>query len=273
MRPPLFIGVAVPLCDFAAAVYRGDDDMIIHSYENGLRADACIEYLRGAPSANFYENIILLPIPSSRDNKTILNTKVCINELVDALDGGTAVSGYGLPDSFVKAGRDKGALIIDLSYDEQFLLENAELTALAALGIYLGSTKCSLRDTSVGIVGYGRIGKKLTAMLLYLGADVKVFTSRENMRLDLCECGVATAKSSKDADLCGLDVLINTAPAVIFAPDAIPDGLRIIDLASGENFPGMSGVEKYPSIPAKMFPKSAGRAWGRAVERYLSKKQ
>ena len=153
--------------------------------------------------------------------------------------------------------------------DEDFLLENAELTALAALGIYLTSTKRSMRDTKVGIVGYGRIGKKLTNLFLYLGATLRVFTSREGTRLDLCEWGVATAKSTKDADLSGLDLLINTAPAAIFDKEIIPAGLRIIDLASGDNFPGISGVEKYPSVPAKMFPDSAGRVWGRAIERYL----
>ena len=49
-------------------------------------------------------------------------------------------------------------------------------------------------------------------------------------------------------------------------------GLRIIDLASGDNFTGIEGVEKYPSIPAKMFPESAGRVWGRTIERYIVNK-
>ena len=243
--------------------------MIIHSYENSPRADACIEYLRNIDVVGRYENVVLLPIPTTRDGKTILNTKVDIDVLIEGLDANTLVSGYGIPREFLKESRDKGALVIDLLCDEDFLLENAELTALAALGIYLTSTKRSMRDTKVGIVGYGRIGKKLTNLFLYLGATLRVFTSREGTRLDLCEWGVATAKSTKDADLSGLDLLINTAPAAIFDKEIIPAGLRIIDLASGDNFPGISGVEKYPSVPAKMFPDSAGRVWGRAIERYL----
>ena len=243
--------------------------MIIHSYENSPRADACIEYLRNIDVVGRYENVVLLPIPTTRDGKTILNTKVDIDVLIEGFDANTLVSGYGIPHEFLKESRDKGALVIDLLCDEDFLLENAELTALAALGIYLTSTKRSMRDTKVGIVGYGRIGKKLTNLFLYLGATLRVFTSREGTRLDLCEWGVATAKSTKDADLSGLDLLINTAPAAIFDKEIIPAGLRIIDLASGDNFPGISVVEKYPSVPAKMFPDSAGRVWGRAIERYL----
>ena len=77
--------------------------------------------------------------------------------------------------------------------------------------------------------------------------------------------------SATDADLSGLDLLINTAPAVIFdtRDGVFPGGLRVIDLASGENFPGLSDVERYPSIPARMFPYSSGRMLGRACERFL----
>ena len=99
---------------------------------------------------------------------------------------------------------------------------------------------------------------------------MRVFTSREDTRLDLCESGVAASVSGRDCDLSGLDILFNTAPAVIFEKDKIPEDLRIIDLASGDNFIGTAGVEKYPSIPAKMFPSSAGRVWGRTLERYLA---
>ena len=245
--------------------------MIIHSYENSQRADACIDYLRGSECAKIVDQIILLPIPTTRDNCTIFNTKIYINDVLDMLDGEILVSGYGLPNGFGERARQSGAYVVDLMEDEDFLLENAELTALCALGIFLGSTKISPRDLSVGVVGYGRIGKRLTNLFLYHGANVKVFTSRENMRLELCEWGVASVSSAKDADLGGLDILINTAPAVIFDPQVIPSGLRVIDLASGDNFPGVPKVEKYPSIPAKMFPCSAGRAWGRALERHLLK--
>ena len=228
-----------------------------------------MEYLRGVELCEKWENIILLPIPSSRDKKTVLNTKVVINDLLSAVDNKTFVSGYGLDDEFISGVCALGGGAVDLARDEGFLGENAYLTALATIGIFLNTTTVSPSDASIGIVGYGRIGKRLANLLLYLGASIRVFTSRRDTRLDLCECGVASVISCADADLSGLDLLINTAPAVIFSPEVIPAGLRIIDLASGDNFPGVAGVEKYPSIPAKMFPLSAGRAWGRALESYL----
>ena len=243
--------------------------MTIHSYENGKRAESCIEHLEASEYAKNIGRIILLPIPSTRDNRTVLNTNIYINEVLDEIDGDTVVTGYGLPDSFKVAAEWRGGHVLDLSLDEEFLVENAYITALCTVGILLDNGEYVPRDMSVGIVGYGRIGKRLTNLLLYLGARVRVFTSRANTRIDISEYGVCSAESSDNADLSGLDILINTAPAAIFPRRIIPEGLRIIDLASGDNFPELK-VEKYPSVPAKMFPKSAGKVWARAVERFIT---
>ena len=242
--------------------------MMIHSYENGKRAKACIEYLRGLECARDIENIVLLPIPSTRDNRTVSNTNIYINEVLGEVERGTLVVGYSLPPDFADTVRAKGGYILDLFSDEDFLLENADLTALCTIGVLLTTAERSPRDLSVGVVGYGRIGKRLTNLLLYLGAKVRVFTTRENTRIDLCEYGVSTSPSESGADLSGIDILINTAPAVIFAREDIPESLRVIDLASGNSFPWRD-VERYPSVPAKMLPISAGKAWGRAIERFI----
>lgn len=242
--------------------------MIIHSYDNSKRAESCIEYLKGAACVDSVDRVILLPIPTTRDNSAVLNTNIYINDVLKEVKCGDVVSCYGLPTNYLEAARERGARVIDLAFDEDFLYENAELTALCTLGILLNTTDRSPRDLSVGVVGYGRIGKRLTNVLLYLGARVRVYTSREATRIDLCEYGVASAASTERADLSGLDILINTAPAVIFGRDAVPPDLRVIDLASGDNFPGRD-VERYPSVPAKMLPFSAGRAWGRAIERFI----
>lgn len=242
--------------------------MIIHSYDNGKRAESCIEYLKGMECADSVGRVLLLPIPTTRDNSTVLNTNIYINEVFETVSDGDVVSCYGLPPAFLAPVEKRGARVVDLSRDEDFLGENAELTALATLGIILNTSARSPRDLSVGVVGYGRIGKRLTNMLLYLGARVRVYTSRQATRIDLCEYGIASAESCESADLSGIDILINTAPAVIFSIDAVPPELRIIDLASGDNFPGRD-VERYPSVPAKMLPVSAGRAWGRALERFI----
>ena len=89
---------------------------------------------------------------------------------------------------------------------------------------------------------------------------MRVFTTRKDVRLLLSEFGVATAESASGADLSGIDVLINTAPALIFDTDSddFPKNMRVIDLASGNNFPMLDRAETYPSIPAKLYPESSG---------------
>ena len=208
-----------------------------------------------------------------QDLKTILGTNICIYSLLELLSTDCVVVGYSLPEEFLEKAKALGSLVFDVCEDEDFLSENAELTAEAALGILLNTHKKSLSETRIGIVGYGRIGKRMTRLLLYLGASVKVYSSSDNKRLDLGEWGVSTAESARDADLSDIDILINTAPAVIFDTDdeVFSKGLRVMDLASGDNFPGLSSVEKYPSIPAKMFPITAGKAWGRSIERFMDR--
>ena len=61
--------------------------MIIQSYESGKRSESCIQYLRESGCADEYQSVILLPIPTTRDNCTILNTKIYINDVLDDIYG------------------------------------------------------------------------------------------------------------------------------------------------------------------------------------------
>ncbi len=238
--------------------------MIIHTYEKGGRGEACARYLRLHEEELGVSEAVILPIPSTKDKRVLKDTDIPLSDIVRMAKKDSLIIGYGLPSQFSMELKETGAIVYDAGEDERFLMKNADLTAVCTLGILLGSEERAPEDLTVGIVGYGRIGKSLTRLLLFLGAGVRVFTSRDNMRLELCEFGVASSMSTASADLAGLDLLINTAPAVIFdtGEGIFPHGIRVIDLASGENFPGISGVERYPSIPAKMFPYSSGKILG-----------
>ena len=244
--------------------------MIIHTYEKGGRGVACADYLRENIAGLGIDEVIILPIPTTRDLLHLKDSDILLADIEKTVSRGTFVIGYLLPESFRDSMQSRGAIVYDAGRDEEFLVKNADLTAICTLGILLDTETRVPREMTFGIVGYGRIGKKLVRMLLFLGAGVRVYTSRDNMRLELCEFGVASSMSAKEADLDGLDVLINTAPAVIFdtGNGAFPEKLRVIDLASGENFPGIE-VERYPSVPARMFPVSAGVILGEAAESFL----
>lgn len=236
--------------------------MQIYTYEEGGRAEACRSHcLREAAGAEL--RVALLPIPSLRGGVPCFPLSV-------AQSGVDAIVGYGLDEQTRGQLAVGGAAVIDCAADEMFLEENAELTAVGMLGVLLEDEQRAPWELAVGIIGYGRIGSRLARMLLSLGARVRIYSSSDDVRVRLGECGVETEPSCPCADLGGLDVLINTAPSAIFrGRKEIDDGrLKVYDLASGTNFDSPR-VEKKPSLPAKSFPISAGEAWGRAVLRQL----
>ena len=242
--------------------------MIIHTYEKGERGRACDEFARKSAWLTRYREVFILPIPTTRDGILLKDTDITLSETVGRVEKGDLVICYGLADRFKEEIRGRGADVYDAGSDEGFLEANAHLTAICTLGVLLTTEQRAPEDLNFGIVGYGRIGKSLARLLLFLGADVAVYTTREKTRLELCECGIKAYASG--AGVRGIDILINTAPAVIFSTES--EGIseaRIIDLASGNNFPGITGVEAYPSIPAKMFPKTAGRLLLDCAERWL----
>jgi len=244
--------------------------MTIKVYERSIRAQTCATLVKQR-LGNRYSSCIILPVPTSRDGFLLTGTDVTLEDGLALADSGTLVVGYGIPKEARSRLLEVGATVVDASEDEEFLAKNAELTAECALGIILTTEKSALRDLSVGIVGYGRIGKCLLRLLLFLGSSVTVFTGREEVRLELGECGIKTAEYGAVDALSRLDILINTAPARLFdtTGDGFPEGLRVIELASGSNFEGLDTVERYPSVPARMLPRSAGRALYNAVERAL----
>ncbi len=247
--------------------------MTIKAYERSVRSDVLEGLLSECPLLSEVERVIILPIPTTRDGEHISGTGESVSGAVADAGVGTLVVGYGIPPAVIEALSGRGAIVCDSLLDEEFLLENATLTALGTLGVILTSEHRALWDMNIGVVGYGRIGKELVRMLMYLGAAPTVFTTRQEVCLELCECGVRAELSLATSDLGKLDLVINTAPAQIFDTTeggGFPASLRVIDLASGVNFPGITSVEKYPSLPAKRFPYSAGRAWFNSVKRYLS---
>ena len=219
-----------------------------------------------ALGAGVCESILLLPIPSTADGVHVRDTDVLLTSLgAPPYECGVIVC-YGIDKAQRSAWAEAGVCVIELSRNEEYLAANSRLTAEAVLPDILatdGKAPCHLK---IGIIGYGRIGQRLASLLAFLGARIRVFTSRSELSRDLCMLGISGIDSlsisgdgAADA-LLGLDVLINTAPARLIPHTAagVLKNTRIIELASGENFPPGITYERLPSLPAKRFPISAG---------------
>ncbi len=218
--------------------------------------------------------IRLFPIPTSRDGTHITGTDDTLIEALSQADGMGFNIGYSFPAAARRQMELRGERFYDAAKDEKFLVDNAYISALGTLCYLLCTSARVPSDMSFGIVGYGRIGSALSRMLLFFGASIHIFTSKPLTRIELGECGIDTSETLVTGfdfeDLSGIDILINTAPcdlSYVFPEKRLCEGLRVIDLASGDSFKGVDGVEYLPSIPERMYPESAGRIYAdRALE-------
>ena len=221
------------------------------------------------------ENLILLPIPSFKGSDTVKGTVVSASDIVSAVKKGDAVAGYALPKEFRRELSMKGVTAVDVERDEEFLLDNAHLTAVGTVGKLLVEHTRAPLDLSVGVIGYGRIGERLVSALAYFLSSVTVFTSKVELSHELCMLGIsgvpyaALSEQSAQRKLSELDVLINTAPARLIPDEAREylSGVRLIELASGDNFPDGVYYERFSSVPAEAYPESAGIALAKSILR------
>lgn len=252
--------------------------MTIENFGAGARCAEALRLLLIAEAEGLFpscvKRCILLPIPTSKDKIHLTGTDRLLSEVFSSVKKGDFVAGYGIDSADVSRMRERGAIVYDALLDEDFLMENAEATALGALGYILSSSDKTPKDLRIGIVGYGRIGARLVRMLLFLGGRVRVFSTREKTCILLGENGIEATLLPRGSRLPteSLDIIVNTAPADFsssFENGRIPKGLRIIELASGENFRGIEGVERLPGIPDKNYGKSAGRAYFKRIFDYI----
>jgi dipicolinate synthase subunit A len=248
--------------------------------ENYGASQRCAEALRLLSEwASEWPNelgVILLPIPTTRDGIHITGSTLTIHEVLSEVRRGDVVVGYSIPKDASEYIISRGGRVCDVSGDEEFLDENAFISAVGTLEYLLSVSNSAPQDMHAGIIGYGRIGRHLARILLFLGAKIRIYTSKNATRVALGGLGVETRELDYNApsldDIEDLDVLINTAPSPLsacFKEKKVPVGTCVIDVASGNNFEGVEGVVRLPSIPEKNYPKSAGRVYFHAIQRYM----
>ena len=239
--------------------------MKILTFGGGARMTECERLLSAADLPMNIGSLILLPIPTARDNKYISGTAFTVGEIASMLDSSTAVAGYEIPAEIVVRASEVGGILYDAALDEDFLTQNAELTARGTVGYILTNSKKDLSDMSVGVVGYGRIGIRLVRWLLPFGCNLTVYTNRREVAFELCESGVSAKLVREISDLTDLDLLINTAPARQIDDSILHEKLTVIDLASGNIFKDSPGVIKLASIPNVFYPLTAGRVYAEEI--------
>ncbi len=249
-------------------------------------------------------DVILLPLPTTRDGETVTCPRdparvIRLDEIAATMTerpsmrllGGRMptdflrrINGFGAVDGTVEKNitpRDPSPRAVDYYLDEGLQLRNAYITAEAALMTAMQLSDRTLRGMTVVVIGYGRIGRMLTRLLLALGAEVTVAARRAEALL-WAECEGASTWPLATGDrpdsgllfLCaGYDMIFNTVPTPILGRESLSrmaPGSVILDLASAPF--GVSDMDAHeaaargvryvraPSLPGVYAPREAGHA-------------
>ena len=135
---------------------------------------------------------------------------------------------------------------IDLLKNEDFLWENASITADCAIPIARREMGRVWKDCPVLILGWGRIGQQLGWMLKGLQADITIAARKERDRAMAKSFGFRAVDYREIQ--AGYPVIFNTVPSIVM-PDIQWDCVRI-DLASAPGIGG-SGVIWARGLPGK----------------------
>lgn len=139
-------------------------------------------------------------------------------------------------DALKEAALKYGFRLIEYGNIPSFVEENGAITAEGALQIAMRHRLRTLRGSDVLVIGYGGIGKPLSAMLKSLGADVSVAVRREEQLWILKGEGYRPVLSKDLLQFVGAyDVIFNTAPQLLLTRPVLEQmspGVLIVDLAS-----------------------------------------
>ena len=196
-------------------------------------------------------------------------------EILARLPEGTRIllCGPGAPPEGCSALR-----IVDLWQDERLLAENAYLTAEGAVCAAMNAARRSLRDCRCLVIGWGRIGRALTELLVGMNARTAVASRSEKGRNGAVERGAEGVSTYELADAVrGRQIIFCTSPQRVLGEAELKNadpGAMIIDLSGapyGVDLDAARGLNlrawREPKLPGRYCPFSAARALLQAIIR------
>lgn len=160
----------------------------------------------------------------------------------------------------------KNCKTIDFLKDENYLCENAYITAECALDVALPYLSRTVRRCPVLIIGWGRIGKCLGQLLKAIGADVTIAARNPAHRAMLHALGFH-AEDINRLDPSHYRLIYNTVPCPVLSREqmrlcredcvkielASKDGMEGEDIIIARGLPGIHMPESSGELIAKTF--------------------
>ena len=213
---------------------------------------------------------LLLPVPSMDTDGTIKGGGN-LAELLAMLPKNITVMGGNLPAELLS-----GYKTLDLLQDPTYLATNASITAYCALRLALIKLPITLQKCPVLIIGWGRIGKCLAALLWALDAEVTIAARKETDRAMARALGYkAVPTAALGEDLNNFRLIYNTVPAEVLSREQVlhcRENCLLIDLASTQGIDS-SDVIWARGLPGKDAPESSGKLIAKTVIRMIGRKE
>ncbi len=252
-----------------------------------------ITYCKDIDEAIANSFAVILPLPSSVDGFFLNapfedNVKIRLSDIVLRLPDACSVIGGKIPIETVIRCEERGITVNDYFLSEEFQIQNAYITAEAAISIAMNSLEKNLADARVAITGYGRISKHLVRLLKNFGSDVTVVARKPSDLAWGYSFGCSVIRIGDDEKYKkniyeltrGYDVIYNTVPHWLFDRNFLRDADKstfIIDLASAPGGVDISAAREFnanvrwaTSLPGKYAPVSAGHLIASCVDAILN---
>lgn len=206
-------------------------------------------------------DVLLFPVPTSRDNKTV----------------NCPLTGTVLPLTDIKKAKEN-AIILTYGYDferanqtdysklQKFCIENAVLTAEGAISYAVENTPFALYKSKILITGFGRVGKALASRLLSFRSDLTI-SARNEKDLSFAEIsGIKTVKTEivNSSAAQDYDIIFNTLDIPLFEDLTPFEKTYLFDLSSDgcldyKKVTDGLKIKKLPGIPGKSASATAGK--------------
>lgn len=220
-----------------------------------------------------FADCVILPFPVQNEhgwlNAPFAQQDISPEEVLDAVPKNSLVTGGRVLPELSQMAKERNLELIDYGLREELIVLNAIPSAEGAIQICMEETPFTIHGADILVMGYGRIGKVLSAILHHMGAKVTVSARKASDLAWIETMGYKAIHSRKLAGkLSDFQVIFNTVPAMLLTKpllEEISNDCLIIDLASrpgGVDFDAAAKLSKRViwalSLPGKVAPATAG---------------
>ncbi|MDD4110321.1 MAG: NAD(P)-dependent oxidoreductase [Clostridia bacterium] len=170
----------------------------------------------------------------------------------------------------------KNIKLVNMIKDEQFVVDNAKLTAEGVLAHIISDTEKSIFENKILVLGFGRCGKEILNLLNKLGLDVSMVTFNKKKLAIIKNKMYLEYEFFKD--LKDFDIVINTIPTKIIGDEMLNyfnNNAIVLEIASVNCLNKELLASKSfnyilcPALPMVFSAESAGKIMFESIKRTL----